>query len=207
MENYFKKLSAINVKGMAEKKGNFNYLSWANAWALIKEQYPKSQRKVYKDEIKTTDAGGNETVKYRSYFIDGNTAHVEVGMKVNDIEHIDYLPVMDYRNNSIPISKMTSMDVNTAIQRSTAKAIAMHGLGIAIYKGEDLVNIASPKANVPTEPKKEVVYVLKVGDDNWDKVLNYISKKRGDGLEKIVKTLSTKYKITSEIKKEIANHV
>ena len=41
MENYFKKLSAINVKGMAEKKGNFNYLSWANAWDLIKKQYPK----------------------------------------------------------------------------------------------------------------------------------------------------------------------
>ena len=207
MENYFKKLSAINVKGMAEKKGNFNYLSWANAWALIKENYPEAQRKVYKDEIKTTDANGNKTIEYRSYFTDGNTAHVEVGMIVNGIEHIDYLPVMDYRNNSIPISKMTSMDVNTAIQRSTAKAIAMHGLGIAIYKGEDLVNIATPKANTPPEPKKEVIYTLKVGDENWDKVLNYISKKRGDGLEKIVQTLSTKYKISASTKKEIANHV
>ena len=99
------------------------------------------------------------------------------------------------------------MDVNTAVQRSTAKAIAMHGLGIAIYKGEDLVNIATPKANTPPEPKKEVVYTLKVGDENWDKVLNYISKKRGDGLEKIVQTLSTKYKISASTKKEIANHV
>jgi len=114
---------------------------------------------------------------------------------------------MDYRNNSIPIAKITSMDVNTAIQRSTAKAIAMHGLGIAIFKGEDLVNIASPKANIPKEAKKEIVYTLKVGGDNWDKVLNYISKKRGDGLEKIIQTLSTKYKITSEVKKEIGNHV
>ena len=50
MENYFKKLSAINVKGMAEKKGNFNYLSWANAWSLIKESYPDAQRKVYESE-------------------------------------------------------------------------------------------------------------------------------------------------------------
>ena len=114
---------------------------------------------------------------------------------------------MDYRNNSIPIAKITSMDVNTAIQRSTAKAIAMHGLGIAIFKGEDLVNIATPRPNAPEEPNKEVVYTLKVGDENWDKVLNYISKKRGDGLEKIVKTLSTKYKITSEVKKELSTHV
>jgi hypothetical protein len=196
MENYFKKLSAINVKGMAEKKGNFNYLSWANAWALIKENYPNAQRKVYESEQTELP-----------YFTDGKTASVKVGITVNQIEHIDYLPVMDYRNNSIPIAKITSMDVNTAIQRSTAKAIAMHGLGIAIFKGEDLVNIATPKANTPAEPKKEVIYSLTVGDDNWDKVLNYISKKRGDGLEKIVQTLSSKYKISATTKKEIANHV
>ena len=196
MENYFKKLSAINVKGMAEKKGNFNYLSWANAWSLIKEAYPDAQRKVY--ESAQTEL---------PYFTDGKTASVKVGIMVNGIEHVDYLPVMDYRNNSIPIAKITSMDVNTAIQRSTAKAIAMHGLGIAIFIGEDLVNIASPKANIPKEAKKEIVYTLKVGGDNWDKVLNYISKKRGDGLEKIIQTLSTKYKITSEVKKEIGNHV
>jgi len=196
MENYFKKLSAINVKGMAEKKGNFNYLSWANAWSLIKESYPDAQRKVYESEQTELP-----------YFTDGKTASVKVGIMVNGIEHIDYLPVMDYRNNSIPIAKITSMDVNTAIQRSTAKAIAMHGLGIAIFKGEDLVNIASPKANVPKEPKKEITYTLKVGGDNWEKVLNYISKKRGDGLEKIIQTLSTKYKITAEVKKEIAKKI
>jgi len=196
MENYFKKLSAINVKGMAEKKGNFNYLSWANAWSLIKESYPDAQRKVYESEQTELP-----------YFTDGKTASVKVGIMVNGIEHIDYLPVMDYRNNSIPIAKITSMDVNTAIQRSTAKAIAMHGLGIAIFKGEDLVNIASPKANVPKEPKKEITYTLKVGGDNWEKVLNYISKKRGDGLEKIIQTLSTKYKITAEVEKEIAKNV
>lgn len=196
MENYFKKLSAINVKGMAEKKGNFNYLSWANAWSLIKESYPDAQRKVYESEQTELP-----------YFTDGKTASVKVGIMVNGIEHIDYLPVMDYRNNSIPISKITSMDVNTAIQRSTAKAIAMHGLGIAIFKGEDLVNIASPKANIPKEAKKEITYTLKVGGDNWDKVLNYISKKRGDGLEKIIQTLSTKYKITAEVKKEIAKKI
>ena len=207
MENYFKKLSAINVKGMAEKKGNFNYLSWANAWDLLLLEYPKAKRKVYKSKVKTKLPDGSFIKSKVPYMTDGKTSNVQVKITVDGIPHTDYLPVMDYRNNSIPLAKMTSMDVNTAVQRSTAKAIAMHGLGIAIYKGEDLVNIATPKANVPTEPKKEVVYVLKVGDDNWNKVLNYISKKRGDGLEKIVKTLSTKYKITSEIKKVIANHV
>ena len=207
MENYFKKLSAINVKGMAEKKGNFNYLSWANAWSLIKEQYPQLKRKVYESKIQISRADGSLITSKVPYMTDGKTASVKVKITINGIPHTDFLPVMDYRNNSIPYDKMTSMDVNTAIQRSTAKAIAMHGLGIAIFKGEDLVNIATPKANTPAEPKKEVIYTLKVGDENWDKVLNYISKKRGDGLEKIVQTLSSKYKISATTKKEIANHV
>lgn len=207
MENYFKKLSAINVKGMAEKKGNFNYLSWANAWDLLLLEYPKAKRKVYKSKVKTKLPDGSFIKSKVPYMTDGKTSNVQVKITVDGIPHTDYLPVMDYRNNSIPLAKMTSMDVNTAVQRSTAKAIAMHGLGIAIYKGEDLVNIATPKANTPPEPKKEVIYTLKVGDENWDKVLNYISKKRGDGLEKIVQTLSSKYKISATTKKEIANHV
>ena len=63
---------------------------------------------------------------------------------------LTYLPVMDYRNNSIAIEKVTSMDVNTAIQRSTAKAIAMHGLGLIFmdwrrYNTNYLFNLPSGK--------------------------------------------------------------
>jgi len=189
MENYFKKLSAINVKGMAEKKGRFNYLSWANAWALIKENYPEANRKVYESE----HTGLN-------YFTDGKTASVKVGVTVNGIEHIDYLPVMDFRNSSIPIDKVTSMDVNTTIQRSTTKAIAMHGLGISIFKGEDLVDIATPPA-----PPKPISVVLDLGDVDMKKTLDWIASNKSMGLPKIVKTLEQKYKITAKVKKEIAN--
>lgn len=192
-QNYFKKLSDINVKGLAEKKGNFNYLSWANAWALVKEAHPTTQRVVY--ESQQTEL---------PYFTDGKTASVKVGVSVNGIEHIDYLPIMDFRNKSISIDKLTSMDVNTAIQRSTAKAIAMHGLGIAIYKGEDLVNIATPTQETPKVTKK---FVLKVGDENWDKVLRWIAANKKLGLEEIVKRLGTKYNITSVVKKELTKNV
>lgn len=69
---------------------------------------------------------------------------------VNNIEHIDYLPIKDFRQKSITVDKITSMDVNTAIQRATAKAIAMHGLGLSLYAGEDLIettgqDIVAPK--------------------------------------------------------------
>ena len=137
-KNTFKELSKISVKEKVEKKGQFNYLSWANAWSMCKEKYPDTQRKVYED-----DATG------LNFFSDGKTAYVKVGIIVNGIEHIDYLPVMDFRNNSIPIDKITSMDVNTTIQRSTAKAIAMHGLGLSLWIGEDVVESVRPTASAP----------------------------------------------------------
>ena len=120
-KNYFEELAKVSIKDKVEKKGNFDYLSWANAWALIKLKYPNAQRNVYEDQA----TGLN-------FFTDGKTAYVKVGIVINDLEHIDYLPIMDFRNNSIRVEKITSMDVNTAIQRSTAKAVAMHGLGLIV---------------------------------------------------------------------------
>ena len=69
---------------------------------------------------------------------DGRTCWVKTGVTVNGIEHIEYLPVMDYKNKSISIENITSFDVNKAIQRSLTKACARHGLGLYIYAGEDL---------------------------------------------------------------------
>lgn len=189
-DNYFESLAKVNVKDKVEKKGNFDYLSWANAWALIKLRHPHAQRNVYEDQ----SSGLN-------FFTDGRTAYVKVGVTINEIEHIDYLPIMDFRNNSILIDKITSMDVNTAIQRSTAKAIAMHGLGLSLWVGEDIVS----QTNKTTPVKKQAVtYTLNMGDDNWDKVLKYVVANKNIGLEKIVKNLSVKYKISASVKKQIS---
>jgi len=189
MKNYFEELAKVNIKDKVEKKGNFDYLSWANAWALVKLKYPTAQRKVYEDQA----TGLN-------FFTDGRTAYVKVGIVINDIEHIDYLPIMDFRNNSIRIEKITSMDVNTAIQRSTAKAVAMHGLGLSLWVGEDIATVSGET------PAKKVVsgtYTLKTDGDDWQKVLKYIAANKKLGLEKILTNLQTKYKITAPVKKQL----
>lgn len=133
----FNTLSSINVNEKTEKKGNLTYLSWAWAWAEVKKHYPNVQRTVY------------ETQDGCNYFSDGVTGWVKVGVTIEGIEHIDYLPIMDFRNKSVTIDKITSFDVNKAIQRSTTKALALHGLGLYIYAGEDL-----PEGYVAPEPKK-----------------------------------------------------
>jgi hypothetical protein len=126
----FKELSKININGKTEKKGKFTYLSWAFAWSELKKIAPTSTAKVYHDE--------NTNMPY---FSSKAGVIVKVGITVDGLEHINYLPVMDFRNNSIASNDVNMMDINKAIQRCTVKAIALHGLGLYIYAGEDLPEI------------------------------------------------------------------
>ena len=122
----YEKLSAINVNDHTEKKNGLTYLSWAWAWAEIKKAFPEAYYTIYEN---------NDGWFYHT---DGRTAWVKTGVTIEGVEHIEYLPVMDYRNKSIPLEQLTSFDVNKAIQRSLTKACARHGLGLYIYAGEDL---------------------------------------------------------------------
>lgn len=128
-QSVFETLNAINVADKIEKKNGLSYLSWAWAWAEVKKQYPDANYTIYERE--TTHGPVN-------YFTDGRTCWVKTGVIINDMEHIEELPVMDYKNKSILLDNVTSFDVNKAIQRSLTKALARHGLGLYIYAGEDL---------------------------------------------------------------------
>ena len=125
-KNYFTELNAINVSDKTEKKNGLTYLSWAWAWREMKKLHPDATYTVYENKDGWL------------YHTDGRTCWVKTGVTVNGIENIEYLPVMDFRTNSIPADKVTSYDVNKAVQRSLTKAVARHGLGLYIYAGEDL---------------------------------------------------------------------
>ena len=134
MENYFVTLNNINVNDHAEKKNGLTYLSWAWAWAEVKKLFPTATYTIYEAESGCF------------YHTDGRTCWVKTGVTINGLEHIEYLPVMDYRNASIMLDKVTSFDVNKAIQRSLTKAVARHGLGLYIYAGEDLPEVEQQPA-------------------------------------------------------------
>lgn len=125
-KNYFVELNNINVSDKIEKKNDLSYLSWAWAWGELKKLHPTATYTIY------------ENADGLFYHTDGKTAWVKTGVTVEGIEHIEYLPVMDFRNRSISVENITSTDVNKAIQRSLTKAVARHGLGLYIYAGEDL---------------------------------------------------------------------
>lgn len=126
----FNTLNSIDATKYVEEKNGLKYLSWAWAWGIAKRLYPESYYTVYENPD-----GWN-------YFTDGKTCWVKTGVTMVDgdwkLEHIEYLPVMNYKNASIPLGQINSFDVNKTIQRSLTKAIARHGLGLYIYAGEDL---------------------------------------------------------------------
>lgn len=140
MTNYFEELNKIDCKDKIERKNGLAYLSWAFAWGELKKKHPSATYTIYENQ-----QGWN-------YHTDGRTAWVKTGVSIDGLEHIEYLPVMDYRNKSIPLDSITSFDVNKTIQRSLTKAVARHGLGLYIYAGEDLPE----DGNATDDFKKEV---------------------------------------------------
>ena len=141
-KSVFEVLNAIDVNGHTEKKNGLTYLSWAWAWAEIKKRYPGAFYTIYENKDGLL------------YHTDGRTAWVKTGVTIEGLEHIEYLPVMDYNNKSIPLERITSFDVNKAIQRSLTKACARHGLGLYIYAGEDLPEGAEEPAPAKRTTKK-----------------------------------------------------
>lgn len=140
MDNNFVTLNNINVNDHTEKKNGLTYLSWAWAWAEVKKLFPTATYTIY------------EAANGCFYHTDGKTCWVKTGVTIDGLEHIEYLPVMDYRNASITLEKVTSYDVNKAIQRSLTKACARHGLGLYIYAGEDLPEAESQQPAAPAAP-------------------------------------------------------
>ena len=178
--NRFKLLNTIDVSEHIEKKNNLSYLSWAWAWQEFKKLFPDSFYTVY------------ENPEGWLYFTDGRTCWVKTGVTLVDgdysLEHIEYLPVMDFRNASIQKDKVTSMDVNKAIQRSLTKAIARHGVGLYIYAGEDL-------PEEPDEVKAEREALISNLKSNIAQELTRI----GEGMSNQEKIALTKQHITPVI--------
>ena len=198
-KSVFETLSAINVNDKVEKKSNLTYLSWAWAWAEVKKAYPDATYEVIKDP--QTD---------KPWFYDptlGYMTMTKVTIKNQSLEM--WLPVMDGANKAMldkprkfttrygekSVEAASMFDINKTIMRCLTKNLAMFGLGHYIYAGDDLPEV-KPE---PVQPK-----VLKVGDDNWVKILKYMAQNKDLGLEKIVEQLNARnYKVTPTIKKAI----
>jgi hypothetical protein len=138
----FSQLRTVDVNAYIEKKNNLSYLSWA--WAV--------DQLLQRDPTATWD--------YRTsgdgvpYVLIGQTAMVFCTVHAFGVSRTAQLPVMDHRNKPIP--NPDSFQVNTAMQRCLAKAIALHGLGLYIYAGEDVPEEVKPEKPEPKLTAEEL---------------------------------------------------
>ncbi len=201
----FEKLSAINVNDKAEKKNGLTYLSWAWAWAEVKKSYPDASYKIVYDLYHN-----------KPYFYDENLGYMVMTEVTISGETLGmWLPVMDGANKSMmaksytyttrygdkTVEAATMFDINKTLMRCLVKNLAMFGMGIYIYAGEDL---PEGETTTPVTAPTSELDTLKKGTENWDKVVNYVTTNKSLGLEAIGKQLNRKYVITPALKKEIA---
>ena len=178
-KSVFGTLNNINCNEHTEKKNGLTYLSWAWAWAEVKKAYPDSFYTIYERENGIP------------YFTDGKSCWVKTGVTIQGLEHIEYLPIMDYRNNSIALDKVSSMDMNKAIQRSLTKACARHGLGLYIYAGEDL-----PESEQEIQAKKleDVLKAIKKASSKAELSTIYNDNKEFQPNQEFINALSARKK-------------
>lgn len=125
MERKFEEVYGINVNEKTAKKGNLTYLSWASAWAEFKKIYPSATYNIKRFENNLP------------YVYDEKTGFmVFTEVTVDGLTYEMWLPVMNNANKTMLEAKMT--DINKAIMRCLTKNLAMFGLGLYIYEGEDL---------------------------------------------------------------------
>lgn len=136
-------LLKININERLEKKGNLSYLSWAHAWGEALRIDPNASF-----HVSSFDRGDGVTQIYMDV---NGTALVWVTVTLNGKPMTCQLPVMDNKNKAIP--NPDAFAVNTAIMRCMVKALALHGLGLYVYAGEDLPD-GEPEPKKP-EPKPE----------------------------------------------------
>lgn len=184
----FQELYQLSVNDKVEKKNGLTYLSWAFAWAEFVKVYPEATYKIKKDHY------------LMPYFSDKSGGMVYTEVTAGGLTHEMWLPIMDHRNKTIPYDAITAFDINKTLMRCLVKNLAMFGLGLYIYAGEDIpeaeikVIDKSPtvksesfdllvamyqdlKDHIPDKWKERVVEILAKGTPaERDLAYNYLSK-------------------------------
>ena len=139
-QSVWEQLKQVPVNDMVEEKNKLKYISWAMAWSALCDNYPDATFEKHINE------------QGFPYFKDDNGyCFTKVTVTVGSKSLTEMLPVLNYANK--PIKDPNSFEVNTSLQRCFAKAIALHGMGVTVYSGEDLADIPNETTPEPTKKK------------------------------------------------------
>ncbi len=155
-DNFFAVLSGIDCSKYLQKRNSLDYLPWAVAWRMLKENYPYSYYEV------------GESKEGLNYYTDGRTAYVKVTLtlcvprndgELMELKNTEMLAVMNYNHKSIPLEEIRSTDVINTIQRCLVKCAARFGLGIAVYGAADFDDIPAEEEHVQKPKGPDLVTI------------------------------------------------
>jgi len=227
-------LASIDVSKKVDTKNGLSYLPWAQAWGIVKQQYPGAQYEVTEYE----DGRPYLHDEYLGYMvstsvsISGETLCMHLPVMDNAHKAMKHEPytykVKDWnasrlKGSNVYIDKhvapATMFDINKAIMRCLVKNLALFGLGLSLYTGDDIIDSPeevlppplptpkpAPKKTVPKKPKRELIELTTDGE-NWKKVMLYIADNKDLTLTQVGKKLGLKYRISPAVKKEIGEKI
>jgi|TARA_R100001224_G_scaffold27047_1_gene14507 hypothetical protein len=178
----------VEKEKMVKQKGKYSYISWAMAWSALCDIYPDS----------TFEKHCNE--QGFPYFKDEQGyCFTKVTVTVKGKSVTEMLPVLNNYNK--PIKNPDSMDVNTSLQRCLAKAVALHGLGVHVYSGEDIAEIPDNLGEEDAKPKEIQKPEVKKVEEDVKKVEEKASKPDTLKIDVPEKNSFTKVDTNVDIKK------
>ena len=178
-------LNKVDVNKYKKKKGKFDYLSWAWAVTELLKVKPEATWHIHEYEVEG---------KIRPYMVTEAGFFVKVSVTIDGITRSQIHPVLDYKN--VTIQDPDANQINTSIQRCLAKAIALHGLGLYIFAGEDL-----PEPDALTDEERQQVLSEAKGMDKT--FVDELTKKM-DSCQINQKNLKASITRIKQIKKEVA---
>jgi hypothetical protein len=178
----FQKLKDVDISKLAEQKGKFDYLSWAHAVREMLKVFPEATWEVHEYDN-------------MPYMQTTTGYYTKVSVTIEGVTRTQIHPVLDNKNQTIDTPN--AFQINTSIQRCLAKAIALHGLGLVLFAGEDLPNNITDKQEKEItkfanqvkdeEVKKSMLDAIKSGkvnESNYKKSLEHcktiIKNQKGD---------------------------
>lgn len=173
-KSVFATLSAVDVTDKLKEKNKMKYLPWSSAWEIVKNYYPDANYRVVKDD--------NGCI----YHTDGKTCWVETSITIQEETQNETLAVMDFKNQSIASDVVTSVQFGKSIKRCLVKNLALFGLALSLWNGEELSDAAkqtrAKKQAEDAAAEKEKKKAEAILADANSKIIELCKSKIADGV-------------------------
>lgn len=219
-QSIFEVLASVDVSKFTEKKNGLTYLSWSHAWAETKKRYPTASYSVQHNPetqqpfwydvnlgymVQTIVTIDSESIPMQLPVLDGANQAMKsepytykVQKKKWSEQYNKMIAVKDANGNPVyedkAVERATMFDINTAIMRCLTKNLAMFGLGLNVYAGEDLPLVQSEDVTPTALPKVDKVVPTKKLTKDQEKALESFNKlDKAKVLEYLIKEAKLTY--------------